>query len=190
MNLFQFWWLGLTHPGQAFRELKSKPAPAWGFWVVLVYNLLISSITLSALYLLHRQPFLESWLTFLPTAKYYLAEIFFLPPLRIAVWLISAAVIHLGLRLAKQASDFDTLLNIGGLCTLITMPFILLPDWLCIALNAYWLAEYTHPLVAFWGAVLTVIGLKKLLGVKAGLAIGLVLISMAVSLPLLAIFAR
>jgi hypothetical protein len=142
------------------------------------------------MYLLHRPPFLESWLTFLPTAKYLLVEIFFLPPLRIVVWLIGAAVIQLGLRLAKQASDFDILLNIGGLGYLITMPFILLSDWLLIALNTYWLAEYTHPLSAFWGAVLTVIGLKKLLGVKTGLAIGLVILSMAVSIPLLAIFAR
>jgi hypothetical protein len=30
------------------------------------------------------------------------------------------------------------------------MPFILLSDWLLIALNAYWLAEYTHPLAALW----------------------------------------
>jgi hypothetical protein len=115
---------------------------------------------------------------------------FFLPLLRIAIWLISAAVIHLGLRLAKQACDFDTLLNIGGLGYLITMPFILLPDLLLIVLNVYWLAEYIHPLVAFWGAVLSVIGLKKLLAVKTGLAIGLVVLSMAVSIPLLAIFAR
>jgi predicted tellurium resistance membrane protein TerC len=48
------------------------------------------------------------------------------------------------------------------------MPFILLSDWLLIALNAYWLAEYTHPLVALWGLVLAFIGLKKLLGTKKG----------------------
>jgi hypothetical protein len=190
MSLFQFWWMGLAHPGRAFEVLKAKPAPAWGFWVVLGFNLLISSTTLSALCLVGRMPFLESWLTFLPTAKYIRVEIFFLPPLRIAVWLIGAAVIHLVLRLVKQASDFDILLNIGGLGYLITMPFILLSDWLLIALDAYWLAEYTHPLVTFWGAVLSVIGLKKLLGVKTGLAIGLVVLSMVVSIPLLAIFAR
>jgi len=190
MNLFQLWWLGLTHPERVFGELKSKPSPTWGFWVVLVYNLLISSTTLLALYLLRQPPFLESWLTFLPTEKYHFAEMFFLPPLRVAVWLVGAAVIHLGLRVAKQASNFDILLNIGGLGYLITMPFILLPDWLLIALNAYWLAEYTHPLVTIWGAVLSVIGLKKLLGVKTGLAIGLVMLSLAISIPLLAIFAR
>ena len=117
--------------------------------MVQVYNLLISSTTLLTLYLLCQPPFLESWLSFLPTEKYHFAEMFFLPPLRIAVWLIGAAVIHLGLHLAKQACDFDTLLNIGGLGYLITMPFILLPDWLWIVLNAYWLAEYIHPLVAF-----------------------------------------
>ena len=52
------------------------------------------------------------------------------------------------------------------------MPFILLSDWLLIALNAYWLAECTHPLAAFWGLVLAVIGLKKLLDTKKGRAGG------------------
>ncbi len=70
------------------------------------------------------------------------------------------------------------------------MPFILFSDWLLIALNAYWLAEYTHPLAALWGLVLAVIGLKKLLGTKAGQAVVLAIVSTAVSIPLLAIFAR
>jgi Yip1 domain len=190
MNLFRYWWTGLVHPSKAFESLAKKPAPSWGFWIVLVFNLLISSTTLLPLVLLHRLPFLSSWLTFLPTDKYLLAEIFFLPPLRLAVWLIGAAIIHLGLRLAKQASNYDILLNIGGLGYLVIMPLILVSDWLLIGLNAYWLAEYTHPLAAFWGVVLSVIGLEKLLGVRKGVAIGLVILSTALSLPLLAVFAR
>ena len=190
MNLLQLWWMGFAHPRRAFVALQSKSAPSWGFWVVLVFNLLISATTLLPLVLLHRTPFLASWLTFLPTEKYLQAEIFFLPPLRMVVWLISAAILHLGLRLAKQDSDYDILLNIGGLGYLIVMPLILFSDWLLMGLNAYWLAEYTHPLAALWGAVLSVIGLEKLLGVQTKLAIGLVVLSMLVSIPFLAIFAR
>jgi hypothetical protein len=190
MNLFQLWWTGVSHPAKAFDELRSRPAPIWGFWVVLVFNLLISATTLLALYLLHVRPFLESWLTFLPTEEYLLAEIFFLPPLRLLVWLLGAAVVHLGLRLAGHPGEMDTLLNIGGLGYLITMPFILLSDWLLIAVNAYGVAEYTHPLAAVWGLVLTVIGLKRMLNVKTGLAVVLALVSMLVTIPFLAIFAR
>ena len=190
MNIFQIWWTGVTRPAKAFDALKSKPAPVWGFWVVLVFNLLISITTLLAQYLLRQPPFLESWLTFLPTENYRLAEMFFLPPLRILVWVMAAGVIHLELRLANKASNFDIILNISGLGYLVMMPFVLLSDWLLIALNAYWLAEYTHPLAALWGLILTVIGLKELLGTKTGLAVALAIVSTAVSIPLLAIFAR
>ena len=190
MNTFHLWWTGVTCPAKAFDVLKSKPAPVWGFWVVLVFNLLISTTTLLVQYLLRQLPFLESWLTFLPTENYRLAEMFFLPPLRILVWVMAAGVIHLGLRLANKASNFDIILNIGGLGYLVMMPFVLLSDWLLIILNAYWLAEYTHPLAALWGLVLTVIGLKELLGTRTGLAITMTIVSMVVSIPLLAIFAR
>ena len=190
MNLFQLWCTGILHPGDAFYELKSKPAPAWGFWVVLVFNLLISATTLLTLYLLGRPPLMPSVLTFLPTEKYLLTEMFFLPPLRVIVWLIASSTIHLGLRLVGQRSDFDQILNIGGLGYLVTMPFILVSDWSFIAANIYPIVEYTHPLSALWGLVLTVIGLKKIFGTGTGLSIGLAFASMLVSIPLLALLAR
>jgi len=190
MNLLRLWWAGVTTPRRAFEELKNKPAPSWGFWIVLIFNLLISLTTLLALELLGRRPLMESWLTFLPTEKYLLPEMFFLPPLRVLVWLMGAATVHLGLRLAKQKSDFDQILNIGGMGYLIIMPFILVSDWLLIALNQYPIAEYTHPLAAFWSIALTFIGLKKILGTRTGLALGMSLLSELVSIPLLAVFVR
>jgi hypothetical protein len=190
MNLPHLWWTGIVHPTKAFDELKAKPAPVWGFWVVLVFNLLISATTLLTQYLLHRPPFLESWLTFLPTDRYFLPEMFFLPPLRVLVWLMGAAMVHLGLRLARQTSDIDLILNIGALGTLVIMPVILVSDWLLIVSNAYFVAEFTHPVAALWGLVLTAIGVKRLLGVKSGFAFLLALISTLLSIPFLAIFAR
>lgn len=190
MSLLRLWWTGVSRPAKAFTELKLKAAPAWGFRVVLIFNLLICLTTVLPLHLLRQPLFLDSWLTFLSNENYRLAELFFLPPLRVVVWTIGAAAIHLGLRLSKQASNFDLLLNVGGLGYLIVMPFVLLSDWLLIAFDAYWLAEYTHPVAALWGMILTVIGLKKLLEVKTAPAIGLALISLVVSIPPLAIFAR
>ncbi len=133
---------------------------------------------------------MDSWLTFLPAEKYLRAEIFFLPPLRILVWLMTSATIHLVLRLTGRPGDIDRLLNIGGMGYLVTMPFVLASDWLLVAMNAYPIAEYTHPLVAVWGAGLGFIGVKKLLGLQTGLALVLSAISFGVSIPLLAIFAR
>ena len=85
VNLLQLWWTGLTSPRRAFAEPRSKPAPQWGFWVVLVFNLAISAITLLGRYLLGQDLLMPSALTFLPTEKYLLAEMFFLPPLRVLV---------------------------------------------------------------------------------------------------------
>jgi hypothetical protein len=69
LNLLELWWAGVVHPAQAFEEVRKKPAPAWGFRVVLLFNLVISLTSLLALYLLGRQPFLPSWLTFLPEVR-------------------------------------------------------------------------------------------------------------------------
>ena len=188
MNLLQLWWTGLTSPQRAFAELRPKTAPQWGFWVVLVFNLAISATTLVR-YLMGQDLLMPSVLTFLPSEKYLLAEVFFLPPLRIFVWLLSAALVHLALRLARQPGGFDQLLNMGGLGYLIIMPFILVTDWLFIAVSRYDIAEYVHSLALPYSWILTVIGLKELLGVKAAAAWGLALLS-TLTLPFLAIFAR
>jgi hypothetical protein len=133
---------------------------------------------------------MESVLTFLPTEKYLLPEMFFLPPLRLLVWLMASAVTHLGLRLAGQESRFDQILNIGGLGYLVIMPFILLSDWIFIALNSYALATYVHSLTAPWSIFLITIGLKKVLGVRTWLAVAMAIVSEAISIPFLALFAR
>lgn len=103
---------------------------------------------------------------------------------------MGAAVIHLGLRLARAQSNFDRILNIGGLGYLVIMPFILISDWIFVAFNSYGLAASVHSLTAPWSILLTTIGLKKVLGAKTGLAISLSLVSEVISIPLLAIFAR
>jgi len=190
MNLLQLWWTGLTSPRRAFAELRSRPAPQWGFWVVLVFNLLISATTTLPRYLLGQGILMPSALTFLPDENYLLAEIFFLPPVRVLHWLLSAAVVHLSLRLIRHPGGFDQLLNMGGLGYLIVMPFILVTDWLFIAAGRYDIAEYVHSLTLPWSLILSVIGLKEVLGVKAATALGLAVVGTPLTLPLLAIFAR
>ena len=78
----------------------------------------------------------------------------------------------------------------GGLGYLIIIPFILVTDWLFIPVDRYDIAEYVHSLALPWSIILTVIGLKELLGVKTAAAWGLALLSALLTIPLLAIFAR
>ena len=192
MNLAQLWYTGLTSPSRAFDALKAKRAPRWGFTVVVAFNVAISCTTLLALHILGHGPQMESWLTFLPDDRYLLAEMFFLPPLRVGLWLMEGAVIHTGLRLADRRSDFDLILNIGGLAYLVVMPPLMLSDWALIALGRFGISvtAYTHGLAGLASFVLSVFGLRRLLDVDLWLGMGLTILSTALSIGVLAIFAR
>ena len=190
MNLIQLWWTGVTSPRRAFAEIRSRPAPQWGFWIVLVFNLAISVTATLPRYLLGQDILMPSALTFLPDENYLLAEIFFLPPVRVLHWLLSAAVVHLCLRLIRHPGGFDQLLNMCGLGYLIVMPFILVTDWLFIAAGRYDIAEYVHSLTLLWSWILSVIGLNEVLGVKTATGWALAVVGTPLVLPLLAIFAR
>ena len=48
----------------------------------------------------------------------------------------------------------------------------------------------SHALVALWGALLSAIGLQRLLGGSTGLAAVLAVLGLSVGIPILAIFAR
>lgn len=192
-HLVDLWWSGIVRPQRAFDALRALPAPAWGFRVVVTFNVAISATSLLALRLLGREPFLPSWLTFLPTDQYFAAEILFLPFLRTGTWLLASAVSHLTVRLAGRHSDLDTILNIGGLVTFVVMPYTFVVDWTAILLGAYGLAliAVLHGAVDLaWSFALLSAGLHRLLGVPIRLALVSALLSEAATVPLLAVFAR
>ena len=192
MNLGQVWLLGLINPPRAFEELKSKPAPMWGLWAVLIRFVATSLTTTLALYLLGRLPFEPSRLTFLATEEYYAAEIFFLPLFGLAVWLLAGAVVHVILRLAARVTNFDKILNVIGMGMLIPMPVVWLWDWIAIALNWYQLAvmAVSHSVFALWGVILYSVGFKKILGLRTLPAIGLALVITGIYISLASLFIR
>jgi hypothetical protein len=193
MNYFQLYVTAVLHPARAFDEIRSRPAPLWAFKVLLVFNLLISATSTLARYLLGQDVLLPSSLTFLPDENYLLAQIFFLPVLRMAQWLLSGAIVHLGIRLAGKPSDMDQILNIAGVIYLVVMPYTFLIDWTLIALNAFnsQVVVGLHGVVDLvWSLALLVIGLRRLLGIETKLALIVSLISSAVGAPLLGLFAR
>jgi len=192
LNLGQVWLLGLINPPRAFEELKSKPAPMWGLWAVLIRFVATSLTTTLALYLLGRLPFEPSRLTFLATEEYYAAEIFFLPLFGLAVWLLAGAVVHVILRLAARVTNFDKILNVIGMGMLIPMPVVWLWDWIAIALNWYQLAvmAVSHSVFALWGVILYSVGFKKILGLRTLPAIGLALVITGIYISLASLFIR
>ena len=126
------------------------------------------------------------------TERYLQAEVFFLPVLRLCIWLLQAAIIHLGIRLAGKASDMDRILLIGGFVYLVVMPPILVTDWLLVAIDRFdvSITMYTHGFVALWSLTLMSFGLKSLLKIKFVLAICTSMLALITTIPLLMIFAR
>ena len=189
-NIIHLWWLGVAHPTLAFGAIRHKPAPAWGFWIFVIFNLAVSLVTDLARWLLGDPPLLDSWLTFLPTEDYLFAELFFLPVLRVLLALLGACITHVFLRLVHQPSDYDTQVNLGGMVYLIVMPVILVSDWILLAFGRYDLCVYTHPLSLFWSVPLGILGLRVVLSIRTSYAVAGVLLSNFLSIPFLSIFAR
>jgi hypothetical protein len=190
---FRLWFLGITNPRAAFEELRHKPAPSWGFWAIMVRFVITALTSILALHLLNREPFVDSFLTFLQADQYYLAEIFFLPVFGLAGWLLSGGVVHLILRLAGKQSSFDWILNVIGWGLLTVMPAVWLLDWIAIALNVYGvgLIPLVHAVISIWEVVLMGVGLSKMEGIKFWPAclLGLI-VKGGVYIPLAAIFVR
>ena len=192
MNFVEVWFSGLVRPSRAFDELRFKPAPLWGFLAVLIRFVITSLTTILALYLLDREPFTPSNLTFLTAENYYAAEIVFLPLFGVAVWLLGSAVVYVILRLTGKQSDFDQILNIIGLGMLIPMPIVWLWDWAMIALNCYRMPvmAVSHSFFALWGVLVHSIGFKRILGLETPASLGLASTIPAVYIPLAMIFVR
>ena len=193
MSFIQVWLLGIVNPSRAFDELRTKPAPAWGLWAVLLRFIPTALTSTLALHLLGRTPFAPSYLTFLSTEDYYGAEIFFLPVFGLAAWLLGSAVVHLCLRLVGRPSSFDWVLNVIGFGLLIVMPVVWFLDWLSIALNLYGagVIPVIHALVSLWEVALIGVGLSKMEGLHfwPGCLLGLIFTG-GVYIPLAILFVR
>jgi len=94
--------------------------------------------------------------------------------------------------LTGKVSNFDKILNIVGMGMLIPMPIVWLWDWTTIALNWYQMTVMaaTHSVFALWGVILYSVGLKKILGLRTLLAIGLALAITGVYVSLAMVFIR
>ena len=161
MNFVRVWLLGVIHPVRSLDELKDKPAPQWGLWAVLIRFVTTALIETLPLYVLGREPFAPSYLTFLATKNYYSAEVFFLPLFGVALWLLMSALAHVLLRISGKSSDIDRILNIVGLGMLIPMPVLWTWDVAMIMLNNFTtpVSALSHATVQVWEASIEAAGL-------------------------------
>ena len=192
MNFARVWFTGYVNPGRFVDALRSKPAPHWGMYALVLRSLMDSLLLYLPVALLRRQPPTPSYLTFIPTDQYYIALIWLTPLVFMAEWLLGAVVVHVVLRLSKLPSDIDQILNLTGMAGLVIAAFLILWDWFWFVMggtNQYFLG-ISHLIVDIWWFVITVIGLKRILGVSVWLGIVLSILAFVAAMPFAIIFMR
>lgn len=194
MNTMQLSLFGISHPGRAFDELLRKPAPQWGLWAILVRWVGASlTVGLLALFVM-RVPTTPSSLNFpfLTDENYYLVSIFWGPVFGLAIWLLWGAFAHVWLRLAGYTSDFDHILNMIGLASLIPAPFVWIWDSLMIIMDRVRAPEagVGHMILALWGLSLLTIGFKRNLQLGTMMAASLSVALLLIYIPLAMLWIR
>jgi hypothetical protein len=192
MNYVKLWVTAYINPIKFADELRTKPAPSWGFFAALQRALMDSLLIYLPVYLSGRIPPTPSNLSFIPTDKYYGALIFLAPVVLLAIWLFSSSLIHIVLKLSIKRSDFDQILNISGFTNLIIGTVLVLWDglWLIIGeMNQYTLG-ISHLVIDIWAIIISTIALKRILNVPILLGIIVNIIAIAGSLPFAIMFMR
>ena len=185
MDFIRVWFTGYYNPAKMIEELRSKPAPHWGFYGQFLRAALDSLLLYLPLALMGRVPPTPSNVSFFATEQYYWHLIWLSPLVLGAEWLLASAFTHVVLRLAGRRSDFDQGLNITGMATITVGAFLLVWDWASFALggaNQYILGT-SHLAIALWGVVIGAVGLKTILGVPTWLGATLSFLGIPIALP-------
>jgi len=114
------------------------------------------------------------------------------PLVLLAQWLLTTALMHLILRLSKQKSDFDVLLNLTGFIILAIGAVIVVWDaiWIVVGgMNQYSLG-ISHLLIDLWAIAIGTIALRRIFDVPVWLGIFLNILAIIASLPLAIMFMR
>jgi hypothetical protein len=96
------------------------------------------------------------------------------------------------LRLLGRRSDLDVLLNLNGLITLVVGAPLVVWDWpwVLAGSHAYVALGVSHWVISLWGNVLSIVGLRQLLGVPLWLGLGLNVVGFFAAMPLAMVFMR
>ena len=192
MSFVRVWFTGYYSPAKMIEQLRSKPAPHWGFYGQFLRAALDSLVLYLPVALMGRIPPTPSNLAFLSTEQYYWHLVWLSPIILGAEWLLASAFTHVVLRLAGRRSDFDQILNIGGMATIVVGAFLLVWDWAWFALGGadQYVLGISHLAISLWAVVIGAIGLKRILGVPIWLGVILSFLSIPIALPFGIMFMR
>jgi len=186
------WLTGYVSPRRLVDGLAHAPAPHYGIYAQLLRGLFDSLLIYLPVALLGRVPPTPSYLPFIPTERYYAGLVVLGPLVLLADLLLSAAFLHIALRLLGRASSYDILVNLIGMAALVVGAVLIPWDWVWYFMgrvNQYFLG-ISHLVMSLWATVIIVTGMNRLLDVPVRTAIPLSLLAMVVSLPLRIVFMR
>jgi hypothetical protein len=192
MSFVRVWFTGYYNPAKMIEALRTKPAPLWGFYGQLLRAMFDSLLLYLPVALMGWVPPTPSNLSFIPTEHYYWHLVWLAPLVLGAQWLLAPAFAHVVLRLSGRPSDFDQILNIFGMATIVVGAFLLVWDWAWIALGGVGqiFLGTSHLLIALWAVIIETIGLRRILGVPLWLSALLSLMSIPIALPFGIMFMR
>jgi hypothetical protein len=192
MSFLRAWLTGYYSPIQLIEQLRSKPAPQWGILAQFLRGVLDSLLVFLPVSLMGRVPPTPSFLSFIPTERYYAALIWMGPFVLLAEMLMGSVVIHVLLRLLRRHSDVDQIINLVGMSALIVGAVLIPWDWTWFALGAadqYFLG-ISHLVISLWATIIMVVGLQRILSVPVWLGTVLSIINIPVQLPFAIMFMR
>jgi hypothetical protein len=172
-DFLRAWRAGYVAPLRLARVLAAHPAPHTGILAQLLRALLDSLLVYLPVALMGRTPPEPPYLRFIPAERYYAALIGLTPLVLLLDLLLTSAVIHALLRLSGYRSDFDRIVNLVGMTALIVGAVLVPWDWLWLAVGSVdqVFLGISHLVIALWGVMIMVAGVRALTGAPIWLAI-------------------
>lgn len=128
----------------------------------------------------------------IPADRYYWFLVFAAPTFIFAEMLLGSLAAHGILRALRRKSDLGFLVNVSGMCALVVGTVIVVWDWFWFAVGFYdqYFLGMTHLLLDVWAIYLTVLAMKRRLGVPVPLGIVLNIVGLIAALALAIPFIR
>ena len=191
-NFFTLVLLVYRSPRRFAEGLLHAPAPQSGLAAVLLRSVLVSGLLYLPIALLGHVPPTPSYLSFIVSERYYFALLWITPLVFLAHWLFFNALAHVSLRLLRQRSDIDLLLNLSGMIDLAIGVVLIAYDWVWIigGWGNQWVMGFSHLVIDVWAIAISVVALKLLLDVPVWLGVALNIAAILTWLPLAMMFMR
>lgn len=191
MGFLRLWWYGYTRPSRFVDGVIANRGWLLGFagqGLRVAFDSLLEYLPAA---LMGRIP-LTAPVIPIPADRYYWFLVFAAPAIIFSEMLLGAVAGHGILRALRRESDLGFLVNIAGMTALVVGAVIVVWDWTWFAIGFYnqYFLGITHLLLDGWAIYLSVLAMKRRLGVPVSLGIGLNIVGIVAALALAVPFMR